>query len=395
MPRRSVFTALMALTVVLSLGFTSRAVRAQDATPVTDQVGTSVVVASGLVNPRGFTWGPDGALYVASAGNGGPNDATEQAPTSEILGPFKGGPSASVVRIENGCPVTVADGLPSTLTATGEALGAEAVAFLGGALYVSVDGGGPVHANPDQPSGVYRIEDDGTTTLVADLSAWVRANPVSELPPDFDPDAAGYSMVADETAGVLWVGDPNSGQVLTVTPDGTITRVADLSAGHPVPTQLALAPDGGVYVGALTAVPFPDGAAKVMKVEADGTVTDVWTGLTTVVAVAVGPDGTLYALELSTGNLQEPPFLQPGSGRVVRQTGPDTLEEVAGGLMFPITMAFGPDGGIHVATPAIGADNGEGLIIRLTGLDGTPAAIGMGAPCPGTGATPVPATPAA
>jgi hypothetical protein len=394
MPRRSVLAVLLAFSVAFALGAAPRVARAQDASPVAGPLNTSVVVASGLVNPRGFTWGPDGAIYVAMAGNGGPNDATEQAPTSEILGPFKGGPSASVVRIENGCPVTVAGGLPSTMTGTGEVLGADDVAFLGGELYVGVDGGGPVHGNPDQPAGVYRVNDDGSTEVVADLSAWVRANPVANIPPDLDPDAAGYALAADEANGLLWVGDPNSGQILTVTPDGTVTRVADVSAGHPVPTRMALAPDGGIYVGTLTAVPFPDGAAKVMKVAPDGTVTDVWTGLTAVVAVAVGADGTLYALELSTSNLQEPPFLVPGSGKVVRQTGPDTAEEVATGLMLPIAMAFGPDGGLYVASPAIGADNGEGVIMHLTGLDGTPA-IGMPAPCPVPGATPVSGTPAA
>ena len=86
---------------------------AQDATPTATE-GT--VVASGLTNPRGFTWGADGTLYVALAGSGGSTDATEDAPTTEILGPFLGGPSAAVARIENGCPVTVVTGLPSAMS---------------------------------------------------------------------------------------------------------------------------------------------------------------------------------------------------------------------------------------------------------------------------------------
>ena len=66
-----------------------------------------------------------------------------------------------------------------------------------------------------------------------------------------------------------------------------------------------------------------------------------------------------------------------------------------GGLAAAGVVAAAAQGGIHVATPAIGANNGEGSIIRLTGVDGTPPAIGMPAPCPAPGATPVPATPAA
>ena len=85
-----------------------------------------------------------------------------------------GGPSASIVRIDNGCPVLVAGDLPSVLTAIGDVLGAEDLAVLGGELYAAVDGGGEAHGNAAQPSGVYGVHQDGTSELVADLSAWVR-----------------------------------------------------------------------------------------------------------------------------------------------------------------------------------------------------------------------------
>ena len=97
---------------------------------------------------------------------------------------------------------------------------------------------------------------------------------------------AGYSIVAEPSSGTLYVGDPNSGQILNITTDGTVTRVADLSDPHMVPTRLALDPDGGVYVGTLTPAPFTDGAAQVWHVDTDGTATVVWTGLTAVVDVA-------------------------------------------------------------------------------------------------------------
>ena len=372
------------LLIVTLLALLAAPVAAQEATPgATPQASALTTVASGLISPRGFLWTADGTLYVAQAGSGGESLGTPAAPPP--VGPFQGGSTASVVRIDTGCPVLVADGLPSTLDQIGGVLGVEDLAILGDQLYASVDGGGEAHGNASQPSGVYRILADGTWELVADLSAWVRANPVAQVPPDFDPDAAGYSLVADEATQSFWVGDPNSGQILRVGLDGSVARIADLSAGHPVPTQLAAAPQGGVYVGYLTAVPFPDGAAKVSHVAADGTVTDVWTGLTTVTDVAVGPDGTLYAVEMSTGNLEEPPFLMPGSGRVVRQTGEDSAEAVATGLMFPITLGFGPDGGLYVAMPAVGAASGGGTISRIDGV-GTPAAVAAPADCAPVGA---------
>jgi len=358
--------------MLLALGLSGGAALAQDATPIAGTPFTPV--ATGLTTPRGFTWGSDGTLYVALGGSGGSTAATEEAPTTAILGPFLGGATGAVARIANGCPVAVATGFPSTKDAMGEILGAEDVAFLSGVLYVSSDGGGPVHGNPDAPSGVYKVNEDGTIALVADLSAWLRANPVKTAPGDYDPDADGYRMVADPAAGALWVLEPNSGGVLSVKPDGTVTRIADLSDGHPVPSAIALDPKGGVFIGTLTAVPFPDGAAKVIHVAADGTVTDVWTGLTTVTGVAVGPDGTLYAAEMSTNNLTEPPFLNFNTGKVVKQTGPATSEDVATGLPLPVALGFGPDGGLYVSLPAIGADGGQGMIVEVTGAAVTPAA---------------------
>ncbi len=356
------------LLIVTLLTLLAAPVAAQEATP---QASALTTIASGLISPRGFLWTAQGTLYVAQAGSGGASLGTPTAPPP--VGPFQGGSTASVVRIENGCPVLVAGGLPSTSDQIGGILGVEDLAVLGGQLYAAVDGGGEAHGNAAQPSGVYRILENGSTELVADLSAWVRANPVAKIPPDFDPDAAGYGLVADETAGTLWVGNPNSGEILSVSLDGTVTRVADLSAGHLVPTMMAAAPQGGVYAGYLTPVPFPDGVAKVSHIAADGTVTDVWTGLTAVTDVAVSPDGTLYAVEMSTGNVEEPPFLVPGSGRIVRQTGPASAEDVASGLMFPITIRFGPDGALYVALPAMGTASGGGVIARIDGV-GTPAA---------------------
>ena len=383
---RMLFVPMLAM-----LGFSPYLVLAQEATPVMTMPSGTEVVAAGLTNPRGMTWGADGTLFVALAGSGGNNPATEWAPTTAGIGPFSGGPSGAVVSIDaSGCPVMVAGNLPSTLSAIGDVLGAEDVAILGDQIYASVDGGGTVHGNPDAPSGVYRLIQGGTSELIADLSAWSRANPVANIPPDADPDAGGYSIVANNSANVLWVSDPNYGQILSVTPDGTITRIADLSEGHMVPTKMVVDPNGGVYVGTLTTVPFPDGQAKVMHVAADGTVTDVWTNLTTVVDVGVGADGTLYALQLSTNNLDQPPFLNMNAGQLVRQTGPDTSEVVLDGLMLPIGLDMGPDGAWYIALPAIGANGGEGMILRyVPGGAATPAA--GGAPSMPT-CTPLPET---
>ncbi len=155
-----------------------------------------------------------------------------------------------------------------------------------------------------------------------------------------------------------------------------------------------MAPGGGLYVGFLTPAPYTDGASKVVKVEEDGTVTDVWTGLTAITGLAVDSDGALYALEMGTGNSASPPFAQPNTGKVVRQSGPDTATDVAIGLDRPVAMAFGPDGGLYVGFPAFGGVGPTGAIVRLDLDQGQtltmdPALL-QTSTCPGALDTPTP-----
>jgi sugar lactone lactonase YvrE len=155
---------------------------------------------------------------------------------------------------------------------------------------------------------------------------------------------------------------------------------ADLSAENSVPTGIALAPDGGVLVGTLTSAPYLDSAAKVVHITPGGAVTEVWTGLTAVTGVAIGPGGDLYALEMSTGNTAEPPFLRPHSGRLVRQAGKHRLEEVVTGLLYPIALDVGPDGAFYVAQPAFGAHEGSGVIVRIAHGPASPGAATPSSP---------------
>jgi plastocyanin len=123
--------------------------------------------------------------------------------------------------------------------------------------------------------------------------------------------------------------------------------------------------DGNYYVGTLGVTPYPNGSALVFKVAPDGTTETVWTGLTMVTDLAIGPDGALYALETSTGNSTEPPFYQRNTGKIVRQTGPASAEDVVTGLDLPIAMKFGPDGALYTSFPAIHAEGGAGGVVRI------------------------------
>ena len=348
------------------------AVAARQATPVSTSQGITLA-ASGIDNPRGFAWAADGTLFVTEAG---PMTATTAADggtpaaANEIIGSLSG----SVVQVTDGCAVTYQGSLPSSGGIGGIDLGPSDLAFVGGQLYVLDDGGGASHGNPNTPSGVYAIDGSGSARLVADIGAWVADNPVANPPADLDPDGDPFAMVSGN--GALWVTEHNSGQLLKVDADGSITQVADFSATDQIPTGLTVAADGSLYVALLANRSFAAGASSIVNVAPDGTIAEAWTGLTAVTAVALAPDGTLFALEMGSGGENDLVSVEPNSGRVVRQTGPDGSREVATGFDAPLAMAFGPDLGLYVSSPAASQVVDQGSVVRLDTNQGQVMTIG-------------------
>lgn len=132
----------------------------------------------------------------------------------------------------------------------------------------------------------------------------------------------------------------------------------------PVPTDVMSAADGTVLVSYLSGGPFPPGAAKVVSVAADGTLTDAVTGLTMAVGLAAGPDGQLYASQISTNFLGE----MPEPGNVVRVLEDGTQEVVVGGLMLPNGIAFEADGSLLIVTGATSLGEPMGQLLRCEGI---------------------------
>jgi hypothetical protein len=356
--------------------------RAQDsATPAAGPLSSGLtVLANGLDSPRGFTWGPDGTLYLAIAGRGGDNLIPALGFT------IHNGLTSSVVTVADGCTTPVVQGLVSTFwQEPGWLWGAMDVAFLNDELYVLVSGAGPMWASPSSRSGVFRINDDGTMTLVGDISSWLPENPPLAPPPE-GPSPDGSLFDLEATSDALLLSEAVNGLIIKVTPEGEISLLADLSADHPVPTGIAVDAEDNAYVTFETVPPYAEGSTKAVKITPDGTVSDAWTGLTRVADLEFGPDGLLYAAELSTNNTDDAPFVHANTGRIVRQSGPDSHEVVAEGLDFPVGLGFGPDGALYVtgpangATPADGANAGAGWLARVE-MDGTTAETSTGSTC--------------
>ena len=327
------------------------------------------VFATGLNNPRGLKFGPDGFLYVAEGGTGGLN-STDGICDQVIapVGPYTAnvtGARVSKIDPVSGLRTTVLDNLPSSQTsAEAGALisGVADVAFVGDTLYALIGGAGCSHGVPDLPNGIIRVNPGGTYDLIADLSTFYKNNPVQNPEADdFEPDGTTYSMV--EFNGDLYTVEPNHGELDKTTTGGVTTRVADISAtqGHFVPTAVAIR-NGNFYVGNLGTFPIVDGTEKILKITPTGQGRLAATGFTTVLGVAFDSSGRLYVLENTTGN----PFPTPFTGDIIRLNKNGTRDVIATGLFLPTAMTFGPDGKLYVSNVGFGPPpNGLGQILKI------------------------------
>lgn len=359
-------------------------------------------VAGGFNSPQGVLVAPDGSVWVIDSGVGGEEEVPFVNVETGEETVAKMGDTARIVLIGTDGAQTVAAALPSLLVGQ-EATGGARLALLDGTLYATSGvwlGAVGDEAGPNI-AAVVKVE-DGQVTEVARL--WELEKEQNPDPNILDSHPYGITAGPD---GNLWVADAGGNTLIKVDPGSGQMELVAIFGGlagpfpnpnrggametDPVPTAVAFDGEGNIYVSLLPGFPFLPGSGKVVKVTADGQVSDYATGLVMVTDLRTGPDGELYAVQMGQFTEEGP---VPNSGSVVRVMEGGASEVVLSGLSFPTSLDFNAAGDAYVIRNGVGAP-GSGEVVMfpgVTAMEGTPlAAAAAVAPeaMPVTGSTPV------
>lgn len=335
------------------------------------------VAVDGVFSPLGFAVGSDGTFYVAEAFLGKITAVDKKGERSTIVegpeGQFTSGVDAAgkgTVSYTLSLPPEFGE-QPSDTTLN-RILPNGRTQTLRSLFEYEED------ANPDQVN-LYGLVDASEACLAQYEEV------AAQFPDDFPPavfpgivesnpyavaiDSDGSRIVADAAGNTIVRVSANGRRVGTAAVLPPITQaltedaigglplaacVGEPYASNPVPTDVEIGPDGDYYVSALPGFPESPGAGRVYRVDRmTGAVSEVASGFSGAVDLAVAGDGTIYVAELFGFQVS---VVEPGADH-------------ATDAMFvpcPTAVEVGPDGTVYAAEGGICAEEPElGRIVRL------------------------------
>lgn len=348
------------------------------AAPALAEVEVEVeTVATGLNSPRHLSFSPNGMLYVAESGTGGPAAADGgNCHEHPALGVGCLGFTGSIARVTDDGVERVIVGLPS-LASDVEAIGPFDITFTGNhrfALTVGL-GASPTVRDSYGPDGVHLgsiatgslkpQHGDGALSFEVDTLEYEVANDV-----DGDPDSnptgiarSGNGYVFTDAGGNTLVSTRKGGSTLAAFAPVPTTQPGPVPVGFPmdaVPSDVVRGPDGAWYVSQLVGFPFEKGSSTIWRVMPGEAPEPYATGLTNVTSLAFAEDGTLYAVELAADGLLAGPT---GALREITP-GSDRHRIVEGELNQPYGLAIRGDDA-YLTLGAIGPADGGGSVVRI------------------------------